>query len=569
MKTFFLLIVLFSSLTLAQSEPYHLKLLAVQETEDGYKGSDADLYLEIQEGSGRVFLETFPLTKLDTQISTRFAKDIACNHFKLNCNQYDFVYTIKAKSNIIGGPSAGAAVAALTTIAVLDLDYDKTVTITATVNSGGVIGPVGGVKEKLDAAKDINLNKVLIAKGTSLIDQGNETEKLNLIEYSKDNLSLEVIEVEDLDQVLLHLTGVELNNKVINVTENKEYTKIMQNLQQLLCGRNEKIESELEEENIEISEEALNKTTTRKASSINATLNEDYYSAASFCFSNNILLKNEYYTQKGLSNSSLSHLFRILERKVHSLEVKLDQQEISTISDLQTYMVVKERLSDVKQQIKKFTETQENGPSLLAYGEERFFSALSWMQFFSMTGKRFIFNNEILKDSCLEKISESEERYQYASLFLGEANLFRIKEKIDLAKESLAKEEFPLCLITASQAKADANAILSSIGVSKETFPEFLMGKKKAVERVIAENSAENIFPILGYSYYQYASSLEGSEDPYDSLVYLEYALEMSDLGMYFPEEFNQVEKFEFNSEYAYLLVGFILGLIVMWFVRK
>ena len=42
----------------------HLKLLAVKETKDGYAGTIADLYLEIKRGTGRVFLDTFPLTKI-------------------------------------------------------------------------------------------------------------------------------------------------------------------------------------------------------------------------------------------------------------------------------------------------------------------------------------------------------------------------------------------------------------------------------------------------------------------------------------------------------------------------
>ena len=57
----------------------HMRLLAVRETTYGYEGGIADLYLEIKPGSGRVFLETFPLTRTDTQMSTRFAKAIACD----------------------------------------------------------------------------------------------------------------------------------------------------------------------------------------------------------------------------------------------------------------------------------------------------------------------------------------------------------------------------------------------------------------------------------------------------------------------------------------------------------
>jgi len=115
-----LLLTLIFTTALVQAQPksYHLKLLAVQETPTGYEGSDADLYLELKQGTGNVFLNTFPITKMDTQISTRFAKELACKHYSLNCDQYDFLYTIRAQSNIIGGPSAGAAIAAITVIAV-------------------------------------------------------------------------------------------------------------------------------------------------------------------------------------------------------------------------------------------------------------------------------------------------------------------------------------------------------------------------------------------------------------------------------------------------------------------
>ena len=159
---------LLASSAIAQGKVYQTKLLAVHEENGNYQGSDADLFLEIREGRGRIFLETIPLTKIDTQISTRFAKEVACSHFNLDCEKYDFIYTIRAKSNIIGGPSAGASIAALTTIAVLDLDYDKNIAVTGTINSGGIVGPVGGVKEKVEAASKAGLKKALIPKWSNL-----------------------------------------------------------------------------------------------------------------------------------------------------------------------------------------------------------------------------------------------------------------------------------------------------------------------------------------------------------------------------------------------------------------
>lgn len=549
------------------SQPYHLKLLAVQETAEGMEGSDADLYLELKEGSGRVFLETYPLTKLDTQISTRFAKQVACQHFKLDCSQYDFIFTIKAKSNIVGGPSAGAAIAALTAIAVLDLEHDEETSITATINSGGIIGNVGGIKEKLESASQSGLKKVLIPEGSASLPVG-ENETLNLTEYGKNNLSLEVVEAASLDDVLFHLTGQQLNHRNFTVEEDAAYTEIMGGLQELLCQRMEKIEEELAGKEIVFEEGIREEIIKKKGQAANATSQGDYYSAASYCFGNNILLKKYYYQQEDPSKFTLAGLFNVLEKKIISLEKSIALEKIETISDLQTLMIVKERLSDVREQLGEFKEnaeleTAEELSNLLAYAEERYYSALSWKQFFAMEGKKFVLDQQSLGSTCQQKVSEAEERHQYVSLFVGETHTLPIFEKIETAKNSSGKSDFELCLIMAAQAKAEANAILSSLGLSDESVPGFLESKQKAVERIIFENSQEDIFPILGYSYYQYAKSMK-VEQPYNALVYFEYALEMSDLGIYFPEE--KADKgmpFVVNDDLWFVLVGLIIGLFI------
>src|SRR3989338_4764465 len=109
----------------------HMKLLAVKETETGYEGGIADLYLEIKPGSGRVFLETFPLTRTDTQMSTRFAKAIACDTIERDCDDTDFFYTITADSAIIAGPSAGASIAILTVSMLENLELNEDYAIKA------------------------------------------------------------------------------------------------------------------------------------------------------------------------------------------------------------------------------------------------------------------------------------------------------------------------------------------------------------------------------------------------------------------------------------------------------
>ncbi len=597
----FVLLLILPTLALAD-EQYHLKLLAVQETSEGLNGSQADIFLELKEGSGRVFLETTPVTKMDTQISTRFAKEIACKHFKLNCNKHDFIYTIRATAPIIGGPSAGAAISALTTIAVLDLNYDKSVTITGTINSGGTIGPVGGVKEKLEAASETGLTKVMVAKGSGIqhpiiVNENNDEnisdnnsntndknnsendnnenisiDIFNLTSYGKENLSLEVIEVLDLDEVVFQLTGVDLNNHEFSITEDKEYTRIMKSLQNALCQRTEKIVVESANQGIYPDKNLSKYLAERRESTVNSTIKSDYYSAASFCFGTNIRLKEHYYKHKKPNPIVVKRLFSELTKKADYLTNNISEKKIETISDLQTMMVVKERINDVHEQINKYNQSHdklENSYNLLAYGEERLFSAISWMQFFSMDGKKFIVDEKNLKGSCFQKIAESEERFQYVNLFISPLHTIGINKKITNARKAVEDKNYELCLITASQAKADANTILSSLGVGDDNINEFITAKQKAVERVIFENSQENIFPILGYSYYRYADALKGSQK-YTAMLYLEYALEISDLSIYFPEEKSFLESPpQIKEEMLYLLEGFLLGVLVTLIVIR
>ncbi|MBI4151837.1 hypothetical protein HY496_02605 [Candidatus Woesearchaeota archaeon] len=573
---FCLLCVITPFFSSAQTQQYHLKLLAVQEEEEGYQGSDADLYLELKEGSGRVFLETFPLTKLDTQISTRFAKEIACSHFKLDCERYDFIYTIKAKSTIIGGPSAGAALAVLTTIAVLDLPYSKETTITGTINSGGVIGPVGGVKEKLEAAAQSGLKRVLIPLGTanqSLAERtlsnasislvANRTQNYsNLRIYGKEKLQIDVVEVVDLDTAVYEITGVDLDHKDTIVIENKEYAHIMKGLQDALCNRSRDLFQQIHEEGFIFDEETKKTFESRNSSATNASLAGDYYSAASFCFSNDILLRTFQYHQQNLSKPQLMQLYALLKQKTALLEEKVEKMPVETISALQTSMVVKERLQDVRNQFERIQSSDHpldvrELRSILAYAEERFYSAVAWFQFFTMEGKKFVFDAESLDQSCQEKIMESEERYQYAAFFLG-PQVQHVQEKINGARKSWEKNDYVLCLITAAQAKAMANAVVSSLGVNEQAIPQLLESKRRTVERVISENSAEGIFPILGYSYYKYAVSLQ-EKDQFNALLYLEDALEMSDLSMYFPEK-TFLPAFIKTHDFQLQFKGFVVG---------
>ena len=208
-KLLFIAVFLMLSIPIVNADKGHMKLLAVSDTPDGQVGGVADLFLETKPGSGRVFLETFPLTRVDTQISTRFAKEISCDFAEVDCSKFDFFYTITADSSIIAGPSAGAAIAVLTFSMLKGIDFNEKVAITGTINSGGLIGPVGGLKAKIRAAEKAGLKKVLIPIGESL-NGINETDEFNEtfdLEDLRKNTSVDIIEVPTLDEAVFQFTG--------------------------------------------------------------------------------------------------------------------------------------------------------------------------------------------------------------------------------------------------------------------------------------------------------------------------------------------------------------------------
>ena len=615
------------------NHPYHLTLLAVQETDNGFIGSPADLYLEIHEGTGRVFLDTYPATKVDTQISTRFAKEIACAHYNLDYEHYDFIYTIKSSSSIIGGPSAGAAISALTTIGMMDLSYDDKIAITGTINSGAIVGPVGGVKEKIDAAQAAGLKKVLIAAGTvvepshhesiktketsenknntitipykdsnknssnnnhnnnssnnpknstianntssqpTAIPLPNSTDKIklpsifNFSSYVENNLTLKVVEVLSLDEVLTQLTGKNFTLQPVEISKNTQYDSIMQNLQTTLCDRVNSLQGELVQKKIKINQSIQETVDQKQGQAMNASTQGQAYSSASFCFSNSITLRRELYKAENLSLKEIKLQRDQLLQQVNSLKQTVKEEKIETISDLQTLMIVQERLHDVEEQeadldaaIEK--KDQNEAINILSYAQERFFSAMSWKTFFNMEGKKYTVDTDLLNKACTQKIAEAEELYQYTSLFLPPGQLDQLEEKLNQARGAQARSEQALCLIIASQVKGDANAVLNSFGRTEDTVTELFQSKQHAAQYIIAQNSANDIFPILGYSYYEYAQAFS-QQEPFTGLLYLEYSLEMSDLGIYFPPEisrFQQIKWFFSQRELKLIGEGMIIG---------
>ena len=523
----------------------HLNLLAVTE-EEHLTGSIADLYLTIEPGQGRVYLDTFPLTQIDTQMSTRMAKQIACEFLEKDCNNKDFFYTIRAKSAIIGGPSAGSALAALTVAMLDNLEVDESVVITGSINSGGIVGPVGGIEPKIKVANNYNFTKVLIPNHA--FRQENST--------NVTNTTIEVIEVSNLAEILYELTGKQYQDSETIIEIDDSYQKIMKEVTKVICDRTKDL---LKEIPIEKQKETLFKQTINLTIESNKALNNsNYYPAASYCFRSNINLRT--IANQELKENERLIGFNNLKSEITEFEQGIKVKEIKSIADLQTKIIVKERIKDAKNYIEEGIKQLDNNGSIyaLSYSQERFFSAIAWSNFFKMEGKKINLNPTILQASCINKIAEAEERYQYVSTIITLSN--SSKDDLNQAKKYLTEQEYEMCLFKAGKTKADLDVMLSIIGITEEGLITLINEKLKVAKEQIAKEVNRGSFPIMGYSYYLYSENLKTTE-PISSIIYAEFALELSNMRHYFNAP--ATIKMSKNPITQEILISFITGVLL------
>jgi len=549
----------------------HMKLLAVKETGNVMEGGVADLYLEIVPGSGRVFLETFPLTKTDTQMSTRFAKAMACDLTGKDCSNYDFFYTINADSSIIAGPSAGASIAVLTVAMLEGYSLNENYAITGTINSGGLIGPVGGLKAKVEGAKRAGLKKVFIPAGEIIAKVDNETVDLKNLSKS---LGIDIEEISTLDEAVREFTGHELTKKFKSIEIDEQYRDTMKSLAKSLCDRSNRLKSNASKINYPnaslLKEDAANLTLKGK----DAFEKQTFYSSASYCFGANVEYSTLLLLSKNFSKTQSANEADRLKKEITGFRNRIDGTKRKTVTDLEAYIVVKERLSEAEDSanealgILNKTNRTEIAARALAYSSERINSADSWSQFLGKSGKEFNLDKDVLKKSCQAKISEADEREQYVELYFP-GTMGNVRKELDSANSNLENGDFELCLATASRAKADVDVILSVFGVDSEQYKSLVDRKLEIVRNNIADETTKGVFPILSYSYYEYANSLK-DRDIFSALIYAEYALELGDLDIYFKENSPAEKTIHIDAQMlGIFLAGAAIGAILVFLIKS
>lgn len=543
------LILILASPVLGAREAETTLLTVVEEQQD--RGGTATISLRIEEGQGDVYIDSFPLTRVDTQISVRFAKQMACDYTNINCDSLDFYYKIRSGSSLIGGPSAGATMTALTVALLENKTLNDNTVMTGTITSGGFIGPVGGIPGKVDAAVEKGYERILIPRYGVVEERGQSN--IYGDQYERDDIDIQP--VSTLDEVLSLTTDMEMPGEPEDISVPQEYQDTMQTVATDLCQRTDNMIQQVDT----VTEDT--RETRERATS--ALLNESFYSAASFCFSANIGLRETLIEQQTNVNEDVLRS-TVVEDAEEFLE-EVDQKPIKTMSDLEASIIVKERLYEV-------LEEASNEDVSTGYLVERLNSAEAWSEFFNYESQPIQLDEEYLQDACLTKVAEAEERVNYVEFLLPFIDF--LEPELRLAQEVSETEDYTYCLFKGAKVKAEANAVLSSTQVGESRRQEFVRDKLTNIERQISQQRS---LPIIGYSYYDYASTLGNDVS---ALTFAEYSAEFSALDMYFPSQdtreisiegsrvIRETEQLDTNLVYigigAGVIIGFIAGIAVI-----
>jgi predicted S18 family serine protease len=393
--------------------------------------------------------------------------------------------------------------------------------MTGTINSGNLIGPVAGVPAKALAAQEIGYTRVLIPEW----DVVNNT--------PDENLTIDVVPIVTLEEALYYFTGKNYSQAIelTGTIRSEEYDTMMYQITSDLCTKyGKKSGDELLLPNLTTyGYNITNITQDNFKLASNAINNNSYYSAASFCFGGNV--KVTHALIKNLTNDKLKLIYAELLTNVTDFKNDLENisESLSTISQLETYMIVAERIFESKN-ILSGMNPENISAYELAYAVERYNTAVVWSRFYDMSGQKFVMDTDFLRSACSKKLSEAEERLNYLEIYYPDDT---IREDLVKAYEYYAQKDYALCIFTASKVKADSDIVLSAIFVPDSDTERLFDEKSAAARRVIIKQKNANIFPILGYSYYEYAQTLRNT-DKYSALLYAEYSLELSNLDMYF-----------------------------------
>jgi len=537
-----------------------LKAPAVSRTSSGELiGVATDFIITVAPGNGHVYVETWPLAEVDMQASARLAAQIAGKVLDVDMNKYDVFIQVKSDAPIIGGPSAGGTMTVGIIAALEGWEVRKDVMMTGMINPDGSIGPVGGILEKASAAYSVGSKLFLIPEGQRIqIIQTTEqkqigpitqitskAERVDVVEYARERWGLEVKEIKDIYDAVYYFTGKKIEKPSVptnlNVDTSFLKTDALNDYDKTLSYY-EQVENKLKTSNMGYTtysylKEALNEAKSRLDEAKKALEDGRYYTTLSLDFQARITIRHVDWYLDVETDADLENLLKNVDDEIKSTENTISNLTIRGISMLQAVAASEERIEQAKSLLKDAWSAYYDGNywdavSNAAFAYERIQTAKFWASLGERYAKGDVIERESLKETARDYLDNSRLIITYITSMFGEVNLQELINLMNEGEGYYQDGKYSAAIFSAMEARIQAEIILDTLGIDNETIlMDKLQRMKEDAKVAIAQAQKEGIYPILSFSYYEFAQSYEnqgGLDNIQTAMMFYQYAKETS-----------------------------------------
>ncbi|AGK61276.1 Archaeal serine protease [Archaeoglobus sulfaticallidus PM70-1] len=541
-----------------------IKAVAVKSTQPP-EGAVINISVIVTSGKGRVFVSTIPYTQIDMQGSAQLAALTACDLLGLDFTKYDFFFTIKADSPIVGGPSAGGVMTVAVISALKDLKIENDVYMTGMIYPDGFIGPVGGIPYKMKAAADMGAKIFLIPKGQRivkvqetveerkgpLIVVRTQTKDLDLYEYGKE-LGVKVVEVETVQEALAYFTGYTISKPKGKVNLFK-YSELLKKLADRMEKDTRNLYQTVESYGVRNSPDELNRAKQLMEMAEESYGNGDYYTATSKYFQAKIELRKIYYEMVIRDESDLEREINDIGKEINATKSYLLSQEDIGIESLQIFGAAQERVTLAENYLYLARTSENRMIYYLALSKERVESAKVWLSLLETIKEDIPLNLDDVKRRAELYLSQAQSIAVYANQIGGYQSLIDgAEDDMDSARKQLEEGFYAGAAVSAMNGMVKASLSIELIGADKSSIDSKINSARKASEQAISE-AEEYLTPVLSVAYYEFAKTMKNDtlENKILKLSYFKLserlAKWMLSLSRYYPE--SNVVKVEYNLE--------------------
>ena len=532
---------------------------AVASTDDGYVGVISTITVTIQsKGSGRVYVDTLPLTQVDMQGSARLAVKVASALVEddKNCDtnpySYDYFFVVRTSAPVIGGPSAGAIMTTATIALLENWTLDENTIMTGMVNPDGSIGPIGGIPQKIDAAASVGATRFLIPEG-----QGTYTElegwtlvSKSVADYAMNNYGMEVVEIADINEAIENFTGYsfsyEESDSEITTEDYIESMKpLATNLLEEAKNAYNNATSQLENSSIPASfyrteiEERLDLAKISLEESEDWYDQHQYYTSTSKSFQTLISARFVNYSCEYFEEEDESYIQNLLDEVTllynESSEIAKNA-EVTDFISLQSVGAAQRRATEAKLYLDNLDTNFFTVSVVLNFFYDVSFivercNSINWWigigNHFNTTGD---ITNSTVETVALEYIDEAQQAVIYSNLILNELGsssgnsvsyLNSASSLLESAQDDVDQGYPAAALFGALEALVKANLALELIGTNAENKME---SAAEQASNSISKSRKRGVEPILAVSYYEYAESLYNESEFDPALIYYKYS---------------------------------------------